>query len=137
MRATSRRSDYSRYKPTIEFQGDFVEIKDIRLTGVPLDHDYFCGSSDDLEPDLKIDETPLQFDSGRYDLHPEVKHWLCQLKIEPPATQGEKHPLGVHGYTPQKSNCPEYVEGPLQHFLIKPGTQGQKKPKDALGLGPY
>lgn len=138
MRATSRRSDYSRYKPTIEFQGDFVEIKDIRLTGVPLDHDYFRGSSDDQEPahdyvpgngeilgtrkkhrPMEIDETPLQFDSGRYDLHPKVAHWICQLKIDPRATQGEKgiggellRPISIHSNPHPKPDCPEYVESP-------------------------
>ena len=129
MRATSRPRDYARYKPVIQWSGEFVEIKDICLTGVPIDHYYFRGSSDDLELDLKIDETPLQFDTREYpmdakilktpqssrfegDLYRSKDGWVRQLKIAPHETYGDKHPPGVHGYTPPKSNCPEYVEGP-------------------------
>ena len=117
-------------------------------------HDYFRGSSDDLELDLKIDETPLQFDTREYpmdakilktpqssrfegDLYRSKDGWVRQLKIDSHDTQGDKFPKGGHGCAPPKTNCPEYADGPLQHFLIKPGTQGEKKPKDALGLGPY
>lgn len=59
------------------------------------------------------------------------------IKIQPAGPTDEPEPAYDYGYTPKKSNSQEYVEGPLQHFLIKPGTQGQKKPKGALGLGPY
>jgi len=59
------------------------------------------------------------------------------IKIQPAGPTDEPEPAYDYGYTPKKSNSQEYVEGQLQHFLIKPGTQGQKKPKGALGLGPY
>jgi len=102
MRATSRPRDYARYKPVIQWSGEFVEIKDICLTGVPIDHDYFRGSSDDLELDLKIDETPLQFDTREYPVHgykkPEPGEyvegpkstWVSTMKIGREATQGAK-----------------------------------------------
>ena len=61
--------------------------------------------------DAKVIKTPQsrQFEG---DIYRSKDMCICQLQISTPETQGDKHPPGVHGYTPQKSNCPEYVEGP-------------------------
>ena len=128
MRATSTPRDYERYKPVIQWSGEFQEIKDIRLTDVPVDYDWLQPLEISLPDGKKVPYMmPIKYRSTP----------SLIIKIDSHATQGDKFPKGGHGCAPPKTNCPEYADGPLQHFLIKPGTQGEKKPKDALGLGPY